>query len=125
MNIYIMHIEYMYEIYMKYLLYIYIIYTFDIYNVRSENVLNQELKQMHRFWFQLKQFDALELGNETWETGLDFLSASGYIKRTTTTTKLEQFILKIACLLHVKTIFFKRIMFTSRNLSYIFSFEIS
>lgn len=65
MNIYIMHIEYMYEIYMKYLLYIYIIYTFDIYNVRSENVLNQELKQMHRFWFQLKQFDALELGNET------------------------------------------------------------
>lgn len=123
MNIYIMHIEYMYEIYMKYILYIYIIYTFDIYNVRSENFLNQELKQMHRFWFQLKQFDALELGIETWETGPDFLSASGYIK-TTTTTKLEQFILKIACLLPVKTVFFKRLMFTSRNLSYIFSFEI-
>lgn len=94
-----------------------------IYNIRSENVLTQELKQMHLFWFQLKQFDALELEIKTWETGPDFLSASGYIKQQQQ-QKLERFILKIACLLHVKTIFFKKIMFTSRDFSYIFLLEI-
>lgn len=79
---------------------------------------------MHPFWFQRKQFDALELEIETWETGPDFLSASGYIKKKQQQKNLEQFILKIARLLHVKTIFFTRIMFTSRDLSYIFLFEI-
>lgn len=57
---------------------------------------------------------------ETWETGSDFL-LQATLRRIT--KNLERFILKIAHLLHVKAVFFKK-TFTNRDFSFIFLFKI-
>ena len=90
-------------------------YIYHTHNIRLKNILNQELKQMHPFWPKLSN-----LMPRNWNLRHGQLGQTFFLLQATLKRKLEQFILKIAHLSHVKAVFFKKIMFTSRDFSYIF-----